>query len=208
MNKIILLILTILVATPALACDHYVRKYATAATLDFCLWETDATDLMGTATITAGEVKIAKDEGAEANCSTGSGACVTDEGTCYSIALTSTEMTAARVYVTVIDTAAKTFLDKCLIVETFGNASAQFATPDVNVVAADGVATGSVAELSSVPGSTPTLLQMIQLVFEVAKHKLTSTSTTQTLYKVDDSTSLGTATLSYDGTTLTRGRLQ
>ena len=123
----------LLAATPAAACDHFVRAYNTDATVDFCLWETDGTDLMTSATITAGEVKVSQSEGAEANCNDGSGACVTDEGSCYSLSLDATELDTARVYVTIIDTAAKTFLDKCIVIDTFGNASAQFPTADVNV---------------------------------------------------------------------------
>lgn len=131
--KRIIPFLILLVASPAAACDHFTRAYNTSTTVDFCLWETDATDLMATATITAGEVKVSQSEGAEANCTTGSGACVTDEGTCYSLALDAAELDTARVYVTIIDTAAKTFLDKCIVIDTFGNASAQFPTADVNV---------------------------------------------------------------------------
>lgn len=143
--KRILLALLLLAMVPgsASACELYKRLYATAATLDFCLWEPDGTDLMTTASIAAGEVKVALDEGAEANCSNGSGACVTDEGSCYSISLTSSEMTASRVYVTLIDTATKTFLDQCLIIETYGHASAQHTTPAVDVTKWSGTAVAS-----------------------------------------------------------------
>ena len=146
--KRIIPFLILLVASPALACDHFTRAYNTDATVDFCLWETDGTDLMTSATITAGEVKVSQSEGAEANCNDGSGACVTDEGSCYSLSLDATELDTARVYVTIIDTAAKTFLDKCIVIDTFGNASAQFPTADVNVLSAsaDSIGVGDIAD--------------------------------------------------------------
>lgn len=62
------------------------------------------------------------------------------------------------------------------------------------------------AELASIPSSTPTMLQLLQYVYELMKHKLTQTSTTATIYKNDSSTSLGTSTTSDDGTTFTRGK--
>lgn len=138
-----LLFLLLFFASHASAqCQYYRRKYNTAATIDFCLKtynssaanDNEKLQLKVDAAPTTGEIKLAKDEGAEANCSTGSGACVTDEGSCYSMALTSTEMTAARVYVTVIDaTSPKVWIDWCGLIETFGNASANDPIPDVNV---------------------------------------------------------------------------
>lgn len=62
------------------------------------------------------------------------------------------------------------------------------------------------AELASVPGATPTMVQAIQWVYELMKHKLTQTSSTATIYKNDSSTSLGTSTTSDDGTTFSRGK--
>lgn len=62
------------------------------------------------------------------------------------------------------------------------------------------------AELSSVPGATPTMLQALQWVYELMKHKLTQTGSIATLYKNDSSTSLGTSSTSDDGVTFTRGK--
>ena len=214
--KRIIPLLILLVASPAMACDHFTRAYNTAATVDFCLWETDGTDLMATATITAVEVKVSQSEGAEANCTSGTGACVTDEGTCYSLALEAAEMDTARVYVTIIDTAAKTFLDKCIVIDTFGNASAQFPTADVNVTqisggsaaadnveaAFDGTAT---TELSGCPTGTADLVTMIKYLYQLGRNKFTATSGTGTLFKDDGSTSLCTFTTSDNGTTFTNG---
>lgn len=206
----------LLVASPAVACDHFTRAYNTDATVDFCLWETDGTDLMTSATITAGEVKVSQSEGAEANCNDGSGACVTDEGSCYSLSLDATELDTARVYVTIIDTAAKTFLDKCIVIDTFGNASAQFPTADVNVTqisgdsaaadnveaAFDGTAT---TELSGCPTGTADLVTMIKYLYTLGRNKFTSTSSTGTLFKDDAASTLCTFSTSDNGTTFTNG---
>lgn len=62
------------------------------------------------------------------------------------------------------------------------------------------------AELSAVPGATPTAGQMIQWVYELMRHKVTQTATTSTLFKADSSTSLSTSTTADDGTTFTRGK--
>lgn len=214
--KKLTLLLSIFLATPVWACEHYSRPYGAATVLDFCLWETDATDLKTDATITAGEVKVSQSEGAEANCTSGTGACVTDEGACYSIALEAAEMDTARLYITIIDTAAKTFLDKCLIVETYGNASAQHTVADVNVAQISGDATAAdnfeaffddtaTAELSACPSGTAAFRDMIKFIYQVVRNKFTQTATTATIYKDDGSTALCTTTDSDNGTTLTRG---
>lgn len=135
--KRIIPFLILLVATPAAACDHFVRAYNAEATVPFCLWETDGTDLKTDAVLTDGEVKVSQNEAAEANCTNNSGMssniCVKDTGSCYALVLDAGEMDTGRVTVNLIDTAAKTFLDKCIVIDTFGNASAQFPTADVNV---------------------------------------------------------------------------
>lgn len=135
--KRIIPFLILLVATPAAACDHFVRAYNAEATVPFCLWETDGTDLKTDAVLTDGEVKVSQNEAAEANCTNNSGMssniCVKDTGSCYALVLDAGEMDTGRVTVNLIDTAAKTFLDKCIVIDTFGNASAQFPTADTNV---------------------------------------------------------------------------
>lgn len=63
------------------------------------------------------------------------------------------------------------------------------------------------AELSAVPSTTGTLRQMIQFIFSYFRNKKTITLTTETLFKEDASTSLGTATVSDDGITMTKGEM-
>lgn len=102
----------------------FLRKYNAATTINFDLFEVDGVDFRVDAVHAAGDTKIMKDEGVEAN--TGSG--FVDEGQGYSIALTATEMSAARIVVYAVDqTATKVWLDTALVIETYGNASAQHA---------------------------------------------------------------------------------
>lgn len=99
-------------------------KYNQAKTITFDLFEVDGIDLSVAATFAAGDIKIMKNEGAEANTSN----LPTDEGSSYSLVLTATEMSAARIRIILIDqTATKVWLDISLGIETYGNASAEHA---------------------------------------------------------------------------------
>ena len=99
-------------------------KYNQSKTVTFDLVAPDGVDLITNATFAAGDVVIMKDEGAEANTTN----LPTDEGTGYSLVLTATEMSAARIRVYIIDqTATKIWLDISLGLETYGNASAEHA---------------------------------------------------------------------------------
>lgn len=64
-------------------------------------------------------------------------------------------------------------------------------------------------ELSTVPSTTGTLRQKINWVFQYFRNKKTvnKSSLTETLFKEDASTTLGTATLADDGTTFTKGEM-
>ncbi len=64
-----------------------------------------------------------KDNGTEATCTND----FVDEGQGYSLALTATELTAARIVIYVVDAATKVWLDKAIVIETYGNAAAQHA---------------------------------------------------------------------------------
>ena len=81
------------------------------------------------------------------------------------------------------------------------------AKADVNAEVLDVLTVDTNAELSALPGSSPTILQKLQYVYEYLRNKMTQTSTTQTLYKNDSSTPLGTASTSDDGTTMTKNRI-
>lgn len=64
------------------------------------------------------------------------------------------------------------------------------------------------SELSACPTASATAQQKIDYLFEVARHKVAQTSTTQTIYKDDGSTSLCASTVSDAGGTFTRGEYQ
>lgn len=102
--------------------SHYLRKYGVAATLDFELYKADGTGLKTDAVSATGDVTLNRDEG---NQETLDADAFADEGMSYSLALSEAEMTAARIIVHVVDqTSPQAWLDKVLIVETYGNASA------------------------------------------------------------------------------------
>ena len=77
----------------------FLRKYGEATTVDFALFEADGVDLRTDAVHAAGDSKIMKDEGAETNTTNG----FVDEGQGYSLALTATEMQAARIVIYIVD---------------------------------------------------------------------------------------------------------
>lgn len=60
-------------------------------------------------------------------------------------------------------------------------------------------------ELSAIPSTTGTLRQKINYIFQKFRNKRTITSSIETMYKEDASTSLGTNTVADDGTTVTIG---
>lgn len=113
----------------------HLRKYGVQTTIDFELYEVDGVDFRTDAADAGSDCSIMKDEGAEATCTND----FTDEGKGYSLVLTATEMEAARIVVYVVDSAAKVWLDKAIIIETYGNASAihafdlDTATQSINV---------------------------------------------------------------------------
>lgn len=61
-------------------------------------------------------------------------------------------------------------------------------------------------EASAVPASTATLASMIKWMFLLSRNKITQTATTQVAKANDDSTTVGTSTVSDDATTFTRGK--
>lgn len=102
----------------------YLRKYGEAATIDFELFEVDGVNFRVDAVHASGDTTLMRDEAIEVNTTNG----FIDEGKGYSIVLTATEMQAARIKIDVVDqTATKVWLDRSLIIETYGHASAQHA---------------------------------------------------------------------------------
>jgi len=138
----------------------YLRKYDAATTLTFSLYKIDGTALKTDAVSASGDIKIMKDEGAEANLAADA---FVDEGTGYSLALSAAETQAARIMIYIVDqTNPQTWLDKSLIVETYGHASAQHAfdldtaTQNVNVASMDNIDFGAVQK-ASITAAVPTV---------------------------------------------------
>lgn len=75
----------------------------------------------------------------------------------------------------------------------------------VNTEVLDVLNTDTFAEVSGVPAATSTLADKLNWVFTVHRNKLTQTATTQLVRNDADSATLGTSTVSDDGTTFTRG---
>ena len=75
----------------------------------------------------------------------------------------------------------------------------------VNAQVLDVLNVDTFSELTGVPADDATLTQMIRWLYIQARNKITQTSTTQTIYADDGSTSVATSTVSDDGTTATRG---
>ena len=151
--KRLLILLALLVSSPAWACEHISRLYGTQTTVDFCLFVTDATVgavKLETAAHASGDTYLMKDEAAEANTTNA----FTDEGSCYSIVLTASEMTAARITLNIEDQGTKTWADKCITIDTYGNASAQHGVPDVNVASITDDAIGAADIAASAIGAS------------------------------------------------------
>lgn len=117
------------------------RPYGVAANVPVPVSEDGGTDLTSP-TFASGDVKISKDEGAFAN-TTNLPTAITS-GSSHYLALTATEMQAARIQILVVDaTPTKTWADQVIYIETYGNASAMHAfdldvaTQDVNVASID-----------------------------------------------------------------------
>lgn len=65
---------------------------------------------------------------------------------------------------------------------------------------------GSLTAPTAVPAAAPTLFDAIAWLFTLGRNKITQTATTQLLRNDADSATIGTSTVSDDGTTATRGK--
>lgn len=101
----------------------HLRKYGVEATIDFEVYEVDGVDLRVDWVPAQADCEIMKDGGASTQCDN----TATDEGSTFSIVLTATEMEFARGVLKIVDAATKVFLDKVIIIETYGHPSAMHA---------------------------------------------------------------------------------
>lgn len=99
-------------------------KYGVGLTIPFALHALDGQSLQKNAVHAAGDSIVMKDEGAEANTTNG----FVDEGSGYSLALTATEMQAARLLLMIDDQSGpKLWIPRSFLVLTYGNAGAHLA---------------------------------------------------------------------------------
>ena len=79
---------------------------------------------------------------------------------------------------------------------------------EVNVEAKDVLATDTFAELAQgAPSATPTIVSAIQLLYKMARNKVTQTATETKVYADDTTTVDHKVTVSDDGTTATKGEI-
>ena len=100
--------------------DRRLAKYGVEYILNFELYEIDGIDLKVDAADGGTDCTVRKDQGADATATND----FVDEGLSYSLTITAAEMQAKEVTVHIVDSATKVYLDKVLVVETYGNASA------------------------------------------------------------------------------------
>lgn len=171
----------------------HLREYGVAATVNFELYEVDGINFRVDAAHSAGDSALMKDEGAEAN----SDNAFTDEGTGYSIVLTATEMQAKRITIYLIDqSGTKVWLDKALVIETYGDPSAQHAFNLNKAFGAQALVEGYAAA-----GVEPTQQQMLYMIWSFIS-SLKFVATAGTARKLDQVTSAMTFLLD-DATTPT-----
>lgn len=210
---------------------HEFGKYGVQTTFYFALEDVSDVEapFTGTAPGTA-DIWISKDGGAPANATN---AMTAIGNGVYSLVLTATEMQATRLALSIYDaTASAIFLPIFAIITTklqlgqldadasqITNAHGIVATGNGSGDGLHAVAGGSGqitnlfntvlgAELTAIPtAAAGTVAQFLLALWQRFFHKVTQTATTQTLFKADSTTSLGTATCSNDGTTMTKGKV-
>lgn len=105
----------------------FYRKYNTATHLYVVLVKRGVADFAVGAdwTPAAGDVKVSKDGGAAANIGTLPTAIAMGNTAIWDFTIASGEVSAAKTIITVSDSATKAVEDQCLVIETYGNASAE-----------------------------------------------------------------------------------
>src|SRR4051812_19594631 len=106
---------------------EFLRKYNTATHVYIPMVKRAVVDHAVSAdwTPAAGDVKISKDGGAAANVTNLPVAIAMGNSTVWDFSLTSTELSAAKIAVTIADSATKAVEDNAFNIVTFGNASAE-----------------------------------------------------------------------------------
>ncbi len=171
----------------------HLREYGVGTTISFELFEADGVNFRVDAAHASGDSALTKDEAAEANTTNA----FADEGNGYSIVLTAEEMQAKRIVIYLVDqTATKVWLDKSIVIETYGHASAQHA---FNLNKAFGAQT--LTEGYAADGVEPTQEQILYMMWSLLS-SLGFVAETGTARKLDGATPAMTFTVD-DATTPT-----
>lgn len=130
------------------------RLYGTQTDIYFPLIKAASANfaVSGDYTHASGDVKVSKDGGAAATATNSPSAITMGNGAMWKLTLTATEMQAALIMVTIIDASTKAVEDQAILINTYGNASAQHefnldvATQSVAVasIAANAITTASI----------------------------------------------------------------
>jgi hypothetical protein len=187
------------------------RKYGVETTIDFHLFEVDGINFKVDASPGTADIFVMKNEGAEAPSSNAA----TDEGRGYSLVLTATEMTAARIVLYFEDqTGTKTWLDCSITIETYGHASAMhgfdlnlaaLTEAQINAQMVDVLTIDTVTEMSpGAPPASPTIKEILNYIYRLFRNKTLTTATLLTIRNDDDDADLYKATLNDDSTTFTK----
>jgi hypothetical protein len=169
------------------------RKYGAATTVLFPLIDAGAQDFESTPVSHAsGDTQISKDEAAFANTTN---AFAHEGNGIYSLALTATEMEAARVVVTIIDQGSKAWEDQALVITTYGGSSAQH---PVDLIADHVIRRTFQNACDSSDGDAKSGRSLLGAIAKLV-NKVTSSGGTLTVYEDDDSTSLYTQTVTTSG---------
>jgi hypothetical protein len=171
----------------------FLRKYGVETIINFDLFNVDGVDFNVAAVFAAGDLKIMKNDGAEADTDNG----FVDRGKGYSLVLSAAEMQAKRIVIYVVDiTATKEWLDKSIVIDTYGNTAAMHAF-DLGT----DILTGALTEGYAADGAEATLPQILYMVWSML-NSLKFVSTAGVSRKLDGTTEAMTFTLD-DATTPT-----
>lgn len=162
------------------------RKYGEACVLLFPLIDRGAQDFESTpVTHASGDTQISKNEAAFANTSN---AFAHEGNGIYSLALTATEMEAARISIIIIDQGTKAWEDQAVIITTYGGSSAEH---PVDLIADHVIRRTFQNACDSADGDAKTGRSLLGAIAKLV-NKVASAAGTLTVYEDDDSTSLFT----------------
>lgn len=164
-----------------------IRKYGVATTIYFPLIKAGVNNFAVSAdyTHTSGDVKISKDGGAAATATNAPSAITMGNGGMWKLDLTSTEMQADTIVITVIDATTKAVEDQMIIIETYGEGNGE-----IDILSyVDALLKRDMSALSGESARSP--LNALRAL----RNKVDVSGGTMTVYKENDSTSAWTATL-------------